>query len=367
MNKLAARRRPPRVSRSGASIAYRLRATCRYRRALTSLYRRLEGQLPSTSASWDDCQSHAPVLQLIPLDPLACTLQEHQVDIMVTDTFQLAPGPLSRYREQNGAGWQASGFTNDPHVGVRSINIHQNTSPSGTPGTRVHIQGQTYDYFDFLATHLRHLVQSSDERILVEQHMGDYSALEPIRTFPNALSVGISLFTDGGRYLALGRRATALSKSGVVDVGKVHNAVGETFDLSDVRTSEGATHATISPWDVAARGLREEMGFTQEDCERVQIVLHSLTWDRRMLDYKFFGYAISPLSRNELLQRWTSAPDRHESSQIHFVACRTRQQRQRLLAHISSQRDAWTEEAVFSSLRSLQCLEQHSSMIQANG
>ena len=110
----------------------------------------------------------------------------------------------------------------------------------------------------------------------------------------------------------------------------------------------------VSPWKTGMRGLREEMGFEDNDCLGLNIHLHSFVWDRRILDYKFFGYVVSSLSRAELEQRcWVNAPDRHENRELFFVECRTRKQCADVVRAIASHKSEWSSEAILSTILSL--------------
>jgi hypothetical protein len=99
-----------------------------------------------------------------------------------------------------------------------------------------------------------------------------------------------------------------------------------------------------------SRGLREELGFTSEDIARSQLNVHSLAWASDLLDYKFFGYLRTDLSRDEIENRWTTAMDRAEGTPF-FLSCETSRDCQTILEKIRDEWDEWSPEAVFSTLR----------------
>jgi hypothetical protein len=211
-----------------------------------------------------------------------------------------------------------------------------------------------YRYFDFLATHRLLLFGNPQEQELLRQKVGEPDSLTPVPGFPTPLSVGLSLFCENGKYLVLTRRANLASNGGLWWGNSIFNAVGENMSLEKDRGGDYRGAARVSPWKTALRGLQEEIGLEDKDCSGLDVHLHSLVWDTRILDYKFFGYAVSPISRTELEQRcWTHASDRHENRELFFVECRTRKQCVNIIRTIESHRNEWSSEAILCTILSL--------------
>lgn len=77
--------------------------------------------------------------------------------------------------------------------------------------------------------------------------------------FPTPLSVGLSLFCEGGRLLVLARRTATPAAGGHLSAGQYYNAVGENCAPVDTQ-GESQGRPRLSVFRTATRGLLEEMG-----------------------------------------------------------------------------------------------------------
>lgn len=273
--------------------------------------------------------------------------------VTVERQFQLPPDIAQRTRVPHEAKWRALHLEDNTQVGLFAIDAWRKSDEPLKQSHELRLSAQTYKYFDFLATHRLLLSGTEAERAFLGQKAGAPDYLKPVQDFPTALSVGLSLFCEGGKCLVLTRRATLASNGGLWSANAIYNAVGEGINLED-QTTEHRGFARVSPWKTALRGLTEEMGFEEADCAAVTVHLHSFVWDTRILDYKFFGYVVSPLSRTELEQRcWMHAPDRQENHELLFLDCATRKQCADIIRTITRQQKDWASEATLCTMLSL--------------
>ena len=77
--------------------------------------------------------------------------------------------------------------------------------------------------------HLLRLGSPEEKAFLLEFREIHY--LEPAQFFPNPLSVGLSLFCEGGDYLVLTKRTKLISSGGLIWGNQIYNAVGENVTL----------------------------------------------------------------------------------------------------------------------------------------
>ncbi|GIF00981.1 hypothetical protein Ari01nite_84450 [Paractinoplanes rishiriensis] len=211
-----------------------------------------------------------------------------------------------------------------------------------------------YDYFDFLCTHRLRLSGTAEEKRVLAEVAGEPNCREPIAGFPNPFSVGLSVFCEGGDYLALTRRTQSIGEGGGWHGGKVYNAVGENAALRDFNPGvDGVMRST--PYLIAKRGLWEELGLPEVTVDACEIYLHSLAYAVDLRDHKAFGHVVSPLSRHDLQDAWRHAPDRSETagSTLDFQPVRTKSDVRRLLRKIVTEADDWAPEAVFCTVRSI--------------
>lgn len=136
--------------------------------------------------------------------------------------------------------------------------------------------------------------------------------------------------------------------------GKIFNAVGENVAPRDFVSPNTRSHDS-SPEVVARRGLYEEVGLSVADVNSGTLRLHSFAWAADLLDFKFFGYLETSLSRADVQDRWRGASDRSETTGHDLVAwpVETRADCRELLNALRNESAQWAPEAVFATLRSL--------------
>jgi hypothetical protein len=288
----------------------------------------------------------------------AGTFREGSVVLELDGEFALDPQLGQALREPRQDQWSELGNVNLRQVGISAIRISRTSDEAfGSHHDDAHrmlVKVHENDYYDFLATHRLRLTGSDSERETLDRLVGVPDPRVAIAAFPNPCSVGLSLLCDGGKTLVLTRRSESSSSGGLWEGGQHYNAVGENVAPRDFTISSGGARHT-TPQTVARRGLFEEVGFTEADIEECELAIHSLAWASDLLDHKFFGYAVTPLSGAEVLNRWRSAPDRSESKGDNLdlrpvdspTACRS------LIESISTDHDEWSPEATFSTLRTL--------------
>lgn len=131
------------------------------------------------------------------------------------------------------------------------------------------------------------------------------------------------------------------ASGGHVLPGMIYNAIGENVNVRDVvPNTTGAVR--LSPWNTAVRGLAEEVGIQVPGND---VILHTLAWDRAILDYKFFGVVVTGLSRRAIRDAYEHAPDRQESRKLTFLDGVRRDDCRRLVQIIVSNQSAWADEA----------------------
>ena len=81
-------------------------------------------------------------------------------------------------------------------------------------------------------------------------------------------------------------------------------------------------------------------------------LIHSLAWDPSMLDYKFFGYVVCKLAREEIRALWRQAPDRSETRQIEFLDVHNTETATRVVEDMQRNPDQWSDEARFDTIMS---------------
>lgn len=319
---------------------WRLRAR---NRRINHHWERFEGLYPKLhlqQAGWSEDGSFDP----------------QSVQLELVGNYELPSDIQKTIREKHVASWISGGATDDQKVGACALSIsrisddprHEREGKSH----RIHFSAHTYKYFDFLATHRRLAVGDPEELAVLQPLVDKSHPYEPIPGFPNPLSVGLSLFCEGGNVLVIAVRTRKTEGGGDWHGGKRFNAVGENTNPSDFVVGHGGK-MLLSPYAVARRGLYEEMGFDIEHALRLDVRLHSLAWASDIRDHKFFGYAVSSLAEAEIRRQWEHAPDRQENQQLVFHQVETPQQAERLWASIVAEAGYWAPEALFCTARSL--------------
>jgi hypothetical protein len=152
------------------------------------------------------------------------------------------------------------------------------------------------------------------------------------------------------------RRTTAIGNGGWWNPGSMFNAVGENCARRDFAPSVIDGGLTSSPEAIAVRGLREEVGLITEDLQNISVRIHTLAWDTDLLDFKFFGYAVTSLSSGELANRHQAAPDRSEGEVFATFDVSTHARCGALLQSMRANPSDWSPEAVVCTLRTLLAL-----------
>lgn len=251
--------------------------------------------------------------------------------------------------------WTQHYLENNLQYGVNSIFIHRVSDENNIHELR--IKGQIYSYYDYLSTNKIFQSGSDDEKKLLKKYVDNPVYEHPVPHFPNPLSVGLSVFCENGDSLVLTRRSNIPASGGHHSPNTIYNAVGENSILSD---SHGYTYEgdkKLSPWQTAKRGLQEEMGIAFDD-KTMKLVLHTFTWDRRILDYKFFGYVRTPLSRFDTENAWMAAQDKSENLSIEFHPCSDKEQIKTLITQLISNKGDWSDECILCTIYSLLHLKQ---------
>lgn len=279
--------------------------------------------------------------------------------VRVRGRFETPP-EIEELVESHRQQWIDGGAKNNPQIGIRSFRVDRvSDDPADDRAGTAHqlvFQGHEFEYFEFLASH-RLLVEGNEsERATITRLAADASATTPAAMLPTPISVGLTVLAEQGDILILSRRATTQSHAGSWAGGRVFNAVGEGAAPRDLASAGHDADAT-SPEVVAARGLYEELGFRTQDMVRTRIRLHSYAYDSSILDFKFFGVAETSLSFSEVHERWLLAPDRSEASELIQVPIRSKGDCLALLAKIADEHQDWSAEALFSTIRTLLCLE----------
>jgi hypothetical protein len=83
------------------------------------------------------------------------------------------------------------------------------------------------------------------------------------------------------------------------------------------------------------------------------LLLHTFCWDRGILDYKFFGYAVCALPVEEVRHYWLRAPDKAENREFVSHDVNDRAAVRRLVQGMLSSREEWSNEARMCTIMSL--------------
>lgn len=307
-----------------------------------------------TERVWKKYQAVSFGLEVIQVGWINDEFSEEQVIVTVDKDFELHPEIAAKTLDIHKDEWEKSGLKNNVQFGISEIDPHRVSDEIASKGTshELRIRGHTYRYFEFLSTHRLWRSGTPEEKAFLESKIDTSHYLEPVKLFPNPLSVGLSLFCENGNCLVLTKRTKLTSSGGLWSGGSIYNAVGENVALVDVEGDyQGTTRLSI--WKTAKRGLREEMGIEFFGGKKEKLVIHSLVWDNRILDYKFFGHTINGMSRAEVRRLWISAPDRHESWEITFRESSNREQCLKIVEDIVAHREEWGSECILCTIRSL--------------
>jgi hypothetical protein len=289
--------------------------------------------------------------------------RDDQVILTLEGQFELPKVLVKEIREPQEDKWIEDGKRNNLQYGIRSLQVPRETETtvSGQPDHTIIVRGHTYSYFDSMSTHFTYLNESFGNEILkqeIDKYLKDHNKddidkQEPISILPTPLSIGISLFCEDGNCLVLTRRTSLSSSGGHVAAGRVFNAVGENVNHEQDISGSYKGKTCLSAWRTAKRGLFEEIGIEPTAIHPITIQLHTFVWDRRILDYKMFGYAVVDLSRADIERAFVKAPDFTESKGIFFLETSNVYQCRDVVEKIIRERNNWSSEAIFCTLASL--------------
>lgn len=279
---------------------------------------------------------------------------EGHIQITVDGVYELPTDVREQILEHQKDKWIEDGFRDNVQLGVRKLSIIRETDePIRDIAHRIVITAHAFRYLESKATNFEWLAGSSQN--VLGKYFSDATQDHHAHAMPTPLSVGLSLFCEGGRKLVLVRRTKNKAAGGHIAGGKITNAVGENCAPIDCESSRG-DKVHLSVFRTAARGLLEEMGL---DRSQISVsLLHTLCWDKKMCDYKFFGLAISPLSDREVEYFWDRAPDKGESAKfktgrLMVLDVETRAAATGVVADILRNKDEWSFEARQSTIMSL--------------
>jgi hypothetical protein len=320
--------------------------------------RRARAHGRAVDQAWATIHSRSPRLELVQSGWAPDgTFADESIQITLGPAYRL-PESLVPLRERHAPGWEDDGFFNGEQIGLRGMRIRRlSDDPERAAIGSTHIleiDANPYSYYDFLSTHVLWLTGEPEERSTLEAFV-DESHDDPSQIdWPTPLSVGLSLFCDGGDTLFAPRRTAKREGGGYWEAGKVYNAVGEGMNRRDFISLDGPLRA--APITTAKRGLLEEVGLSGHQVNDTHIRMHSFALATDLLDYKFFGSGTTQMSRSEVEECWRSAPDRAEAQSAGgamFFDVSSRRAARQLLDLIGDQQGDWAPEAVFSTVRSL--------------
>ena len=321
---------------------------------------RMRAHFQAADSVWEAAEALFPELTLVQAgwDPEGY-FHETAVPMTLQNTYTM-PEPLrSRLRVPHENYWCAAGFKDGQQVGIETLQIVRVSDDARAErrgqSHSIALQMHTYRYFDVLASHFLLVRGSAVERELLAPYVQHPDPQIPIHGFPNPCSVGLSLLCEGGDRLVLSRRTTSNAAGGHWQGGKLFNLVGENAAPRDFSPAYNGERKS-TPFVVARRGLWEEAGLSaRPEADVATLRLHSLAWARDLLDHKFFGYAVSPLSYREVLDRWQRASDRSESggAELTSFPLRTGADVVALVREIVHHAEDWAPEATFCTIRSL--------------
>ncbi len=185
--------------------------------------------------AWEEYKSRSTDLEVIQAGWKSGGFVPEEVVLTVDGDFELSNETLMRIRESHKVEWEQTGQTNNFQIGLSKIDPHRiNDEVGGRLTHQLRLYAHKYRFFDFLATNRMLKEGSAEEKRELVEFIPERHGLRPISAFPNALSVGLSLFCEDGSCLVLTRRTRLVSSGGGWSAGKVFNAVGENITRRDV-------------------------------------------------------------------------------------------------------------------------------------
>jgi hypothetical protein len=275
---------------------------------------------------------------------------DEHVEILVDGKFKLNDHICSEIRDKNYNLWLSKNLQNNEQIGLTEIDPHRISDSVGEQSHILKIRARRIDYFDFLSTNRILLSGNKEEKDFIAKFILSRNYLEPVKEFANPISVGLTVFCEDGKYLVLTKRSSLESGGGWLSNNAIFNAVGETVAPIDVSESVSG-YSKINPILTAKRGIYEELGIIDVSISNIKI--HSFIRDCRLLDYKFFGYFITSLSRSEIQLCWSRAPDKSESNELVFYEVDKMNDAEIVVHKIVTDSSLWSKEAAYSTIISL--------------
>jgi hypothetical protein len=291
-------------------------------------------------------------LEIVQIGWSGGTFEEDQVRIQLDGSYQLPEDVCERVLEPARGEWGHRGFQNNLQCGVRDLQIVRTTDSPIRSGSahEIRIISHTYWYFEAKATNFEWFGGGSRE--LLGKYAAGAAHDSHARNMPTPLSVGLSLFCEGGKTLILTRRTMMMGAGGHIAGGQYFNAVGECCaPLDAFGELDGKTRLSI--FRTAVRGLLEEMGLDLRQVAGSTPILHTFCWDREILDYSFFGYVVCPLGVEEVRNCWQHAADKSENRDLVSRDVHDREAVARLIREMFSSRKDWSDEACMCTLMSV--------------
>ena len=281
------------------------------------------------------------------------TFNEDQVFVTKNNEFKLSDEIREKILLKNISYWNNNSLQNNPQIGVSFIDPHRTTDEiSTTTDHELVIHGQVYNYYDFLATNQKYSIATKEELWFFNSIIKTPQSLQPVPQFPNPLSVGLSVFCEDGNLLVLTRRTMLPSSGGLHSGNLIYNAIGENMISNDTYGYKHNGFERLSPWMTAKRGMSEEMGFNFNN-KKMSLLLHTIAWDKRILDYKFFGYVITPFSKIEVEDAWQKASDKNENLELFFIDCTNQEKTHRFVKELLINKSQYASECTFCTITSL--------------
>lgn len=355
MNSLLETLRPYLVFLAGTVAGYIVNESIDWAREQSRSHRRKESWKVA-NRRWAAKRNMSSGLDVVYSDLLGTGFSRDSVVISLRRSLQIHKEIATKVLDPNSLRWSKKGITDEIQIGAIAIDPSRVSDSAQVESHRLAIGAREIDYFSVMATNWSLAFGAEEERDFLTKFVPSRLPLEPVPEFANPISVGLTLICEDGRILILGKRSNRPSSGGIWWPNSIYNPIGETMNPKDIDSSLDGKMG-FSPWRTAERGLFEEMGWHASDIEDAYPILHSFVWDNRILDYKFFGYAVTPLSCAEIYQRWIDAPDRPESQRIDFVPIQNRAQSLELCRRIVEESEDWSSEASFCTIRTLLHLE----------
>lgn len=226
-------------------------------------------------------------------------------------------------------------------VSVNEFRLDETSQDHGV----LRIETNEYNYFDFLTCNFLRNSGNASEQSAIKSVYNTRKSSGAYEGTPGPLSVGIVVLCDGGDTMVAGVRGGPNNGGTLFSSGELF-CVGEGVLKEDF--SYAKNNATSVPHATAIRGLFEELYISGDEISAVAKERGAFTLCSTYLDYKFLGYFKTDLTQKDILQRWYGAPDKSESSELHFIDVSTRNAKNLTMKSILSGEQKWSRELAFS-------------------